>query len=78
VAVDDDDKPISKIDPKTDINAKTFAALFCCSESFTYWLLNSGTVKGYRLGRRRGWRIPKESVDAYYDRLRNGPDGADD
>jgi excisionase family DNA binding protein len=76
--MDDDGRPIKKIDPATDINVKTFAGLLCCSESFAYWLLNSGRVKAYRLGKRRGWRIPKESVDAYYDRLRNGPDGADE
>ena len=69
------DKPISKIDLKNDLTVKALSALLCCSESFGYWLVNSGTVKAYRLGKRRGWRIPKESVDAYIDELRNGPDG---
>jgi excisionase family DNA binding protein len=75
--MDDDDRPIKHIDLKHDLNAKQVAEILCCSESHVYWCLNAGVILGYRTGRRRGWRVPKESLDRYHDQLRNGPDGVE-
>jgi excisionase family DNA binding protein len=73
--MNDDDKPVPKIDLKNDLNVKRAAETLCCSESHVYWLLTAGILKGYRTGRRRGWRVPQASIDLYHDRLRDGPDG---
>lgn len=32
-----------------------------------YKLLNSGKIKGFRVGNGKNWRIPKESVEEYVD-----------
>ena len=35
------------------------------SESFGYKLLSEGTIQGIKLGKKRGWRIPRQSINEY-------------
>lgn len=44
----------------------TLAARWGCSDTLVYDLLNSGVLRGFRLGKL--WRIPSEAVEEYESR----------
>ena len=50
------------------VNVKEAAGMISCSRAHAYRLLESGEIKGYYTGNRRGLRVIERSVEEFVER----------
>ena len=50
------------------VNVMEAAQMISCSRAHAYRLLESGEIKGYYTGNRRGLRVIERSVEAFVER----------